>query len=282
MTTFAQDSTKSNNLIGNYNSWLKNVHLGDLLEASTIKSTEIHGKEVLVLILKPTLRFKDPQEFATNWTYIKDGLQENGVSLDKLLWSKWADYLEVPPNQVFMEVDTDDPSIFSWKASYDKTFVITEKISQIRGSEASINYNFGDPGNLINKRYLLKQPIADLGKYLGPISSFFKKSKHPAQLAVMVNVISSAKELMMLEVVNVFGEATRKNYHEKIRLMVTITETAGSPAIEYWGTVWCAGGIARPSEFVDAANEPDLNENLRLYNQAIDRAFKVIFHENIQ
>lgn len=278
LTGFAQDKSTNNILIRNYNEWLKSAQLGKMFLATDVLQ---HG-DTSVLVLKPTDNYTDLQELATDWKYIKEGLSARDTRLEDLLWYKFADYSPLSFPLLVIEIQTTDSSLFDVRIYFDTMVRSTETVQAIRGGDVSINYNFGERADLIHKSYPVKQPTPDLNKYIGLLEAFFKASKHLPQTEVKVTVASRSRDHLLLEIENLYGAATGKKYYEKIRLDITLNNGVTPASLNYWGTVFCAAGILRSSEFEDAAKETDLKNSLLAYNQTLDKVFKTIFHESIQ
>ncbi|EHQ27080.1 hypothetical protein [Mucilaginibacter paludis] len=277
-----------------YNQWLRTIQLNTILKVSTI-TTETrlnigaiatNHNQSIIITLKPIAEYEDPQKFATAWDYVSSGLQNKGISIEDLLFYRAVEYTNVPATQLRIEIQTSDPSVFFKRIYFDTQLEHQEKVNLVQGSDMELHYDFNNAGisSLLTHQYTLKQPIDNLIKYLDRFNAFFKKSKHLPQDSIHVNPDNSfgTNNILRLTVYNVYGEVTKKKYHEKITLTIVVNSTLNPQKMTYWGNVLCAAGINSASEFVDVATENDVKDQLPLYNQILDKAFRSIFYANIQ
>ncbi len=280
-----------------YDNWLKTIQMDKFLQVNKIirldsliriePGTSNHRSDsayTAILLLGPAPGQTDPQEMASTWNFVQKKLQDSAIDLYSLLLCKFADYEHLPLNKVKIEMMSSSADIFSLTIYFNTRIEHRGHVNIISGGDLSVDF---DPNvrafqSLIKNIYKLKQPIADLSNYINPLQDFFKKGVHKPGEDIHVTILSSSNDFLELEITGIFGEVTKKNYYEKIDLTITLNSGKGTQQLKYHGNIFCAAGIERSSEFDDIANEDDVSDQLPIYNQKLDKAFKAIFHDHIQ
>lgn len=293
-TTFAQKRGISDtSTINKYNKWLKSIQLDKLIHASEIKTVKnlkspddtirkISDQVSLVLILKPSANYTNMQDLATVWNYVADGLQEKGIDIYRLLLNKLADYTNTSLKLVKVDAQSAKPDIFSFKIYFDNKLEIEPHITLVMGGDIALDYDFNNTlKNTMTGAVQLSGGSINLIPYYDKITALFSKYRHEADSTVKFKKDIFNKGTLKFSVYNLYGQVTGEDYHERITLLVTVSDPVNDQVeINYEINAYCASGIKvvpkDDKSYHDVADEyPD---RLSGFNNSFYKQFENIFN----